>query len=468
VANGLERQPDSSNWTVLPMSRARAAIILAAGQGTRMKSELPKVLHEVGGRAMLDWAIAAATQTHAQRTIVVAGKHAPSVGEHAVKAMGPGAAVVQDPPLGTAHAVRAAEAALQGFDGDVIILYGDAPFVPAERIEAMFALRAARGGLVVLGFDAANPAGYGRLIEAADGTLERIVEHKDATEAERKLTLCNSGVLCADAKVLFQLLSMVRNDNAKGEYYLTDIIGLGRSAGFKTHIVRGPESDAMGVNSKIELAAAEAAFQQRARIAAMEAGVTLIDPATVFFQYDTEIAPDVVIEPNVYFGKGVKIAKGARIKAFCHIEGAEVGEGANIGPHARLRPGAKLGAGVKIGNFVEIKNATFGPKAQASHLTYVGDADVGARANLGAGTITCNYDGFAKHRTTIGEDVFIGSDTALIAPVTVGARAYTGTGSVITKNVPEGALAVARTRQQNYEGWADANREAKRKDKEPK
>ena len=447
------------------MSRARAAIILAAGQGTRMKSDLPKVLHEVGGRPMLDWAIAAARAVSAAKIVVVTGKHAPSVGEHAVKQLGAGAAAVQDPPLGTAHAVRAAEAALSGFEGDVVILYGDAPFVPAERIEEMFALRANTGGLVVLGFEAADPTGYGRLIEAGDGVLERIVEHKDASEAERAVKLCNSGVMCADAKVLFQLLAQVKNENAKGEFYLTDVVSLGRAAGFKTHIVRGPESDALGANSRAELAGAEAVFQRRTRLAMMEAGVTLIDPDSVYFSYDTEIAADVVIEPNVYFGKGVKIAKGARIKAFCHIEGAEIGPGSNIGPHARLRPGAKLGAGVKIGNFVEVKNAVFGDNAQASHLTYVGDADVGARANLGAGTITCNYDGFSKFRTVIGEDVFIGSDTALVAPVTVGARAYTGTGSVITKDVPEGALAVSRARQQNYEGWADQNREAKRKDK---
>ena len=447
------------------MSRARAAIILAAGQGTRMKSDLPKVLHQVGGRAMLDWAIAAARGVGAAKVIVVTGKHAPRVGEHAVKALGAGAAVVQDPPLGTAHAVRAAQAALEGFDGDVIILYGDAPFAPPERIEAMFARSAETGGLAVLGFEAADPTGYGRLIEANDGALERIVEHKDASAAERAVTLCNSGVLCADAKLLFQLLAQVKNENAKGEFYLTDVVALGRAAGVKTHIVRGPESDAMGVNSRAELAAAEAAFQRRARASAMEAGVTLIDPASVFFSYDTEIAHDVVIEPHVVFGLGVRIAKGARIYAFCHFEGADIGVGAQVGPHARIRPGTKLGAGVKIGNFVEVKNSTFGDKAKASHLTYVGDADVGARANLGAGTIVCNYDGFSKFRTSIGEDAFIGSDTALVAPVSVGARAYTGTGSVITKDVPDGALAVARARQQNYDGWADANREAKRKDK---
>ncbi len=435
------------------MSRARAAIVLAAGQGTRMKSDLPKVLHKVGGRAMLDWTIAAAQGAGAQRVVVVTGAHAPQVGEHAIKALGAGSLAIQDPPLGTAHAVRAAEAALAGFDGDVIVLYGDAPFVPRERIEEIFALRAAKGGIAVLGFEARDPTGYGRLIADGDGALERIVEHKDAGEAERTVKLCNSGVLCADARVLFQLLSLVKNENAKGEYYLTDIVALGRSAGFASQVVVGAEADALGVNSRAELAAAEAVFQDRARAAAMEAGVTLIDPASVFFSHDTEIASDVVIEPGVFFGPGVRIARGARIKAFCHIEGAEIGEGANVGPSARLRPGTRLGANVKIGNFVEIKNATFGPKAQAKHLSYVGDADIGARANLGCGAITCNYDGFDKYRTTIGEDAFIGSDTALVAPVTVGARAYTGSGSVITKDVPDDALAVARGRQHNLEGW---------------
>jgi bifunctional UDP-N-acetylglucosamine pyrophosphorylase/glucosamine-1-phosphate N-acetyltransferase len=275
-------------------------------------------------------------------------------------------------------------------------------------------------------------------------------------------------VLCADAKALFQLLSLVKNENAKGEYYLTDVVGLGRSAGFFTHIVEGDETEVLGVNSRVELAEAEAAFQRRRRRAAMEAGVTLIDPNTVFFSHDTEIANDVVIEPNVYFGVGVRIDKGARIRAFCHIEGADIGEGAQIGPSARLRPGTKLGANVKIGNFVEIKNATFGAKAQASHLTYVGDADVGARANLGCGAITCNYDGFEKYRTTIGEDAFIGSDTALVAPVTIGKGAYTGTGSVITRDVPDGALGVGRARQVNIDGWADKNRAKKQKAKDTK
>ncbi len=448
------------------MSRSRAAIILAAGQGTRMKSAMPKVLHEVGGRAMLDWAIAAAAATGAQRTVVVTGAHAPAVGEYVAGKLGPAASVTQDPPLGTGHAVRAAEPSLADFDGDVVILYGDAPFVPPPRIEEMFSQRAATGGLVILAFEAKDPTGYGRVVLGDHGAVDRIVEHKDANEAERASRLCNSGVLCADARTLFKLLSSVRNENAKGEYYLTDVVALARGAGIATHVLIGEEGDAMGVNSRAELAAAEAVFQRRMRVAMMEAGVTLIDPDSVFFSYDTQIAADVVIEPGVYFGKGVRIAQGARIKAFCHIEGAEIGAGANVGPSARLRPDTKLGPGVKIGNFVEVKNATFGAKAQASHLTYVGDADVGARANLGAGTITCNYDGFDKYRTTIGADAFIGSDTALVAPVKVGERAYTGTGSVITKDVPDGALAVARSRQVNVEGWADKNRAKKQKAKE--
>jgi bifunctional UDP-N-acetylglucosamine pyrophosphorylase/glucosamine-1-phosphate N-acetyltransferase len=445
------------------MSRARAAIILAAGQGTRMKSDLPKVLHAVGGRPMLDWAIAAAASVGVARTIVVTGAHAPQVTDHVERALGAGSTAIQDPPLGTAHAVRAAEAALAGFDGDVIILYADAPFVSPQRIEEMFALRGARGGLAALAFEAANPAGYGRIVSGGDGTIERIVEHKDASDAERAIRLCNSGVVCADAKTLFQLLARVKNDNAKQEFYLTDIVALARSDGLKTHMLVGQESDALGVNSRAELAAAEAAFQQRARAAAMWAGVTLIDPETVYFSYDTEIAADVVIEPNVFFGRGVKIGKGARIHAFCHFVDTEIGEGGEIGPFARFRPGAKLGRKVKIGNFVEVKNATLGEGAKANHLAYVGDVDVGARANLGAGTIVCNYDGFEKYRSSIGADAFIGSDTALVSPVTVGEGAYTGTGSVITKDVPDGALGVARARQHNIEGWAAKFRERKRK-----
>lgn len=450
------------------MSGKRAAIILAAGQGTRMKSELPKVLHTVGGRPMIDWAIAVAEGVGAERIVVVSGAHAPGVGEHVAKKLGQNAVAIQDPPLGTAHAVRAAEAALQGFSGDVVVLYADAPLVCADKVGELFELRAARGGLAVLGFEADDPTGYGRLVTAPDGAVSRIVEEKDATAEERAIALCNSGVLCANAAELFQHLSKVTNNNAKREFYLTDVIGLARAAGAPTHVVIEDEADALGVNSRVELAEAEAAFQHRRRRAFMEAGVTLIDPASVFFSFDTEIEPDVVIEPNVFFGLGVKVAKGAIIHANCHFVGAEIGPNAEVGPFARFRPGAKLGKKVKIGNFVEVKNATFGEGAKASHLTYVGDADVGARANLGCGTVTCNYDGFEKFRTVIGEDAFIGTDTSLVAPVTVGARAYTASGSVITEDVPEGALGVARGRQRNVDGWADGFRAKKKAIKDAK
>ncbi len=433
-----------------------------------MKSDLPKVLHLLGGRPMLDWVVAAVKGAGVSRVVVVAGAGAPALNAHIAKALGENAAAVQDPPLGTGHAVRAAETALADFDGDVVVLYGDGPLIQSKRIEELFAVREAGAGQVVLGFKTTSPFGYGRVVLSGDGGVDRIVEEKDATEAERAITLCNSGVICADAKALFRLLSQLKNDNANGEYYLTDVVGLGRSAGVATSVVVGDETETQGVNSRAELAAAEAVFQNRARAYAMDGGVTLIDPGSVFFSHDTKIAPDVIVEPNVIFGVGVSIAKGARINGHSHLVGAEIGEGAIVGPFARLRPGAKLGARVRIGNFVEVKNATLGDGAKSNHLAYIGDADVGARANIGAGTIVCNYDGFDKYRTSIGEDAFIGSDTALVAPVKVGDRAYTGTGSVITKDVPDGALGVARGRQVNLEGWADKNREKKRKAKAPK
>ncbi len=443
----------------------RAAVILAAGQGTRMKSATPKVLHRIGGRTMLDWAIDAVLGLGCARVVVVVGAHSPEVGQHAAARLGADAIAVQDPPLGTGHAVRAAEAALAGFSGDVVVSYADTPLVRAETVAPVFSLRSDGAGFGVLGFEAANPFGYGRLITDGDGGLVKIVEEKDASDAERRVTLCNSGILCADKAVLFSLLSMVRNDNAKKEYYLTDVIGLARSSGFKCKVATAPERDLMGVNSRVELAQAEAAFQAVRRRAALVDGVTMIDPNTVYFSWDTLHGNDVTLEPGVVFGPGVKIESGATIKAYSYIEGAQVGPGATVGPFARLRPGTTLEKGAKIGNFVEVKNARFGEKAQASHLTYVGDADVGARANLGCGTITCNYDGYDKHKTIIGEDAFIGSDTALVAPVTVGARAYTGSGSVITKDVPADALAVGRGRQVDYEGWSTkyrARKEAER------
>lgn len=433
-----------------------------------MKSALPKVLHELAGRPMLDWGLALAAELGCARTIVVTGKEADLVRARIEAAPGDTRSVIQHPPRGTGHAARQAEVELSDFDGDVIVFFADTPLIRAATLERMFAERDAGAGAVMLGFHAADPTGYGRILRDAAGIFARNVEHKDASEEERRETLCNAGALVADRKILFQLISMLRDDNAQGEFYLTDVPGLAKSAGMNVAIVEAEEAEVMGVNSRAQLAEAEAAFQSRARAAAMEAGVTLLDPSSVYFAYDTQIEPDVVIEPNVFFAKGVTIRRGARVHAFCHLIDTEIGESAAIGPFARFRPGTKLGPKTKVGNFVEIKNSTLAEGAKASHLTYIGDADVGARANIGCGTIVCNYDGFDKYRATIGEEAFIGSDTALVSPVKIGARAYTATGSVITKDVPDGALAVARGRQSNIEGWADKFRDKKRAEKAKK
>jgi bifunctional UDP-N-acetylglucosamine pyrophosphorylase/glucosamine-1-phosphate N-acetyltransferase len=449
------------------MSRARAAIILAAGQGTRMKSELPKVLHAMGGRPLIDWSLAIAAELQSARTVAVLAANSEPVAVRVRAALGEGSIAIQNPPRGTGDAARAAASALQGFEGDVVVYFGDTPLIRPATLDAMFQARG-RADVVMLGFRPDDPTGYGRIVTDPQGVFLRNVEQKDANEAERKVGLCNAGPLVADARVLFDLLSKLTDNNAQREFYLPDVPGLARAAGMTVAIVEASEAELLGVNSRAQLADAEAAFQALARSNAMAGGVTLIDPASVFFSYDTQIAPDVIIEPNVFFGPRVSIAKNARIKAFSHIEGADIGEGVQVGPFARLRPGAKLGAGVKIGNFVEVKNASFGPKAQASHLAYIGDASVGARANIGAGAITCNYDGFGKHRTEIGEDAFIGSDTALVAPVKIGARTTTGAGSVITKDVPDGALAVARGQQKNLDGWSDRFRAKKQAEKDKK
>ncbi|MGQ0534081.1 MAG: bifunctional UDP-N-acetylglucosamine diphosphorylase/glucosamine-1-phosphate N-acetyltransferase GlmU [Caulobacteraceae bacterium] len=443
------------------MSRARAAIILAAGQGKRMKSEMPKMLHHMGGRPLADWSIALARDLACSRTVVVIPPNAPALAERVTAALGPNSTAVQEAPRGTGDAARSAASALADFDGDVIVYFGDTPLIRAETLSRMFAAREAGASVVVLAFYADDPTGYGRIILNDAGEFVKNVEHRDANKDELAIHLCNAGALVADAKVLFNLLSMLRNDNAQKEFYLTDIPGMARAAGMKVGVVEAQEAELLGVNSRAQLADAEAAFQNRAREAAMEAGVTLIDPASVFFSYDTVIEPDVVIEPHVFFSTGVKVGRGAVIHAYCHFERTEIGPSAEIGPFARFRPGTRLGAKVKIGNFVEVKNSTIGEGAKANHLAYIGDADVGARTNIGAGTIVCNYDGFEKYRSTIGEDAFIGSDTALVSPVRIGDRAYTGTGSVITKDVPDGALGVARGRQVNLEGWADANRAKK-------
>lgn len=436
----------------------RAAIILAAGQGTRMKSSLPKVLHPVGGQAMVDWSIQLAKRVGCERIVTVVSANSDQLANHVEVALGEGATAVQDPPLGTGHAVRAAEKALDGFKGDIIVLYGDTPLIPSTAVEALFQELEAGAGVGVLGFHADDPGAYGRLVTSANGDLEAIVEAKDASPSELKIKLCNSGVMACRAERLFRLLSRVTNNNKKGEYYLTDIVGLAREEGASCKVVTCSEADVMGVNSRVELAKAEAAFQARRREELLISGVTMTAPETVFLSHDTIIENDVVIEPNVVFGPEVHVRSGATIRAFSHLEGAIVDEGAEIGPYARLRPGARIGEGAKIGNFVEVKKTKIGKGAKANHLAYLGDGDVGANANIGAGTIFCNYDGFFKYQTRVGEGAFIGSNSALVAPVTIGKGAFVGSGSVVTEDVSDDALALARGRQTEKAGWASAFR----------
>jgi len=429
---------------------ARAAIILAAGQGTRMKSPLPKVLHPVGGRAMLDHAIDAAEALGCERIVVVVGAHSPEVRDHVVKRLGEDAIAVQDPPLGTGHAVRAAEAVLGDFVGQVVITYGDVPLLKASDIEPVFA---SQDGVTVIGFEARDPGAYGRLILEGD-SLSAITEAKEASAEVLAITACNSGVMAAPVGLLFELLAEVRNENAKGEYYLTDVVELARKRGAPTRAVFADEDAVMGVNAQAELAQAEALFQKVQRDAFLAAGVTMAAPDTVHFAWDTEVCGGTTIEPFVVFGPGAKIAGGARIRSFSHIEGATVAAGAEVGPYARLRPGAVLSEDVKVGNFVEVKNVTMAKGAKANHLAYLGDGEVGAKANIGAGTIFCNYDGFFKHRTTVGEGAFVGSNSALVAPVSIGAGAMVGSGSVITRDVAPGDLALGRGEQTSKAGWA--------------
>jgi bifunctional UDP-N-acetylglucosamine pyrophosphorylase/glucosamine-1-phosphate N-acetyltransferase len=440
----------------------RAAVILAAGQGTRMRSPTPKVLHKVGGRTLLDRAIDAAQALGCGRIVVVAGVHAPAVAAHARARLGEAAVAIQDPPQGTGHAVRAAEAALAGFAGDLLVAYADTPLLDADAVAPLFAARARGADLAVLGFHAADPGAYGRLILGEGEALERIVEAKDASADELKVTACNSGVLAGPASLVFELLAEVRNDNAKGEYYLTDVVGLARARSLKVSAVFVEEAKVLGVNSQAELAAAEAAFQAARRAKALADGVTMPAPQTVMFAFDTALEPGVVVEPYVVFAPGVTVRAGAVIRAFSHLEGAEVETAAIVGPYARLRPGAKVGAGAHVGNFVEIKQAILEPGVKVNHLSYIGDGSIGARTNVGAGTIFCNYDGFDKFQTHIGADAFIGSNTALVAPVRVGAGAMTASGSVITRDVPDDALALGRGVQVEKLNWAARFRARKR------
>jgi len=433
------------------------AIILAAGKGTRMKSDRHKVLHEIAGRSMLDHVLASLAELAPARQVVVVGAGRDQV-ESALA--GRAGVVVQEPQLGTGHAVLQAAPALEGFAGDVLILYGDVPLITPQTLADMRAARQTPGpdgtlpAMVVLGFRPRDAAAYGRLKTDDNGSLRAIVEFQDASPEERGIGLCNSGVMAVDGGLLFDLLREVGNDNAKGEYYLTDIVALGRAHGHTATVVEADEDEVVGINSRAELAGAEAIFQRRMRDRAMAGGATLTAPDTVFFCHDTILGRDVMIEPNVVFGPGVTIGDHVTIHAFSCLEGATVGPGAAIGPFARLRPGAELHARAKVGNFVEIKKSVLEEGAKVNHLTYIGDATVGKGANVGAGTITCNYDGFAKHRTEIGAGAFIGSNTALVAPVKVGDGAIVGAGSVITADVAVDALGVTRAEQREIKGWA--------------
>jgi bifunctional UDP-N-acetylglucosamine pyrophosphorylase/glucosamine-1-phosphate N-acetyltransferase len=440
-----------------------AAVILAAGHGTRMKSDLPKVLHPVGGLPMLGHVINSAQSLSPSTLCVVMGDHAPQVGDVA-KGFAPEISVfVQAPPQGTGHAVTCAMPGLEGFDGLVFVLYADTPLITDETLQKMRARADEGAGVVVLGFTPPDPLLYGRLIVDEDGGLDRIVEAREATPEELAVRLCNSGVMAIHSDVLKNQLPQITNDNAKGEYYLTDIVSLARAADVACAVVEADEEEVLGVDSRNMLARAEGIFQRRRREAAMADGATLLDPHSTYFSHDTKLGRDVIVGQQVVFAPGVIVEDGAEIKAFSHLEGAHVKAGAAVGPYARLRPGTVIGEAAKIGNFVETKKADIAKGAKVSHLSYIGDAAVGEAANIGAGTITCNYDGFDKFKTEIGKNAFVGSNSSLVAPVKIGDGAFVGSSSVVTKDVPADALAVARGRQQNIDGWAITFRDRKSK-----
>jgi bifunctional UDP-N-acetylglucosamine pyrophosphorylase/glucosamine-1-phosphate N-acetyltransferase len=441
---------------------ARAAVILAAGQGTRMKSATPKVLHKVGGRTLLDRVIDTVEATGCERIVVVVGAGPSAVRDLVVRRLGEGAVAVQDPPLGTGHAVMAARDALGDFQGDVLVTNGDCPLLTPPDLEPLFELRGAGTDLALLGFEPADALLYGRMMMTAKGEVSRIVEPKDASPAELAVRTCYAGMLCADRARLFGWLDRTTNDNAKGEYYLTQVVALAADDAAVTRAAIVPESAVMGCDTPMQLAQAERIFQDRRRADFLADGVALLAPETVHFSFDTEIAAGATVEPFVVFAPGVTVETGAVIRAFSHLEGAVVRSGALIGPYARLRPGADIGEDAHIGNFVEVKKVAVGKGAKANHLSYLGDGTVGAGANIGAGTIFCNYDGFDKHDTHVGEGAFIGSNSSLVAPVTIGAGAYTGSGSVITRPVAADALALERGTQVEKPGWAARFRAAKR------
>jgi bifunctional UDP-N-acetylglucosamine pyrophosphorylase/glucosamine-1-phosphate N-acetyltransferase len=454
IANGSDNQMTSRPWL---------SIILAAGLGTRMKSAIPKVMHAVAGRPMAVHAAAAAVAAGATRLVFVIGPDMEAA-RGALAHIAPNARFyTQTDRLGTANAVLAAEPAIADFEGDIVVLYGDTPLLLPDTLSRLRAALDGGAGIAVLGCEAADPTGYGRLLRDETGALTAIREERDASEDEKRLTLCNSGVIAFRSGVLLSLLHRIGNDNAKGEYYLTDAVEIARRDGLAVAVVTCPEEEVMGVNDRVQLARAEGLMQKRLREAAMRGGATLLAPDTVTLSHDTRLGEDVIVEPNVFFGPNVVIGNHVEIKANSYLEHARVADGALIGPFARLRPGAEIGANAKIGNFVEIKQAVIGAGAKVNHLAYVGDASVGAAANLGAGTIVCNYDGFQKHFTHIGEGAFIGSNSALVAPVKIGEGAYVGSGSVITRDVPPHALAVERSEQKQIPGWAIRNKEKRRK-----
>jgi len=441
-----------------------AIVILAAGKGTRMKSDLHKVLHPIASRPMLDHLLESAGELQPERQVLVTG-HGRDQLEKA--AAGRVQVAVQEPQLGTGHAVQQASEALSGFSGDVLILYGDVPFVRTDTLRQMVARlhESDSPAVVVLGFEPQDPLQYGRVI-AQDGIIARMVEHKDASDVERACTLCNSGLMAVRSDDLFALLDRVRNENSQGEYYLTDIVNIANGDGRSCAvIVTDDPGEVAGMNSRSELAAAEERWQERRRARAMEEGATLVAPQTVWFSWDTQMGRDVLVEPNIVFGPGVTVSDNVTIRAFSHIEGAKLESGVEVGPYARLRPGAVLKEDSKVGNFVEVKKSVLGPGAKANHLSYIGDAEIGAGANIGAGTITCNYDGYFKYQTVIGERAFIGSNSSLIAPVKIGADAIVGAGSAVSRDVADGELRIVRAEQLVKPGWADRFHDAMRRKK---
>ncbi len=429
-------------------------IVLAAGKGTRMRSAMPKVLHAIGGRSLLGHVLSTASAVGRGPVAVVVGPGMDDVAAEARRHRPDAAIFVQENQRGTGDAVLAARAAIAAHRGPVLVMFGDTPLITPDTVKRLIAALADGAGVAVLGFDAADPAGYGRLVTAPDGSLAAIREHNDASEAERRITLCNSGVMAFNVPDLLGILARITDNNAKKELYLTDAVAIARADAVRCVAARGSEEEMLGVNSRMQLAGAEAIFQRRSRERVMAGGATLIDPASVWFSHDTEVGQDVVIEPNVFIGPGVRIGNRVEIRANSHLEGATIDDGARIGPYARLRPGARIGRDVHVGNFVEVKNATMEAGAKANHLAYIGDGRVGEKANIGAGTIFCNYDGYNKNFTDVGPGAFVGSNSALVAPVKIGAGAYVGSGSVITKDVAADALAVERSRQEVHEGWA--------------